>query len=483
MAAESVNYQCPACMGPLHYVGDTGKLQCDYCGSSYTPEEVEALYAEKQKAADAAQAEATARAEAGERSAFEQMGDASGASSVVTQEVLDDAAAVSGQAAAAGGAEASYFARASWNESERAGLRSFTCSSCGAQVTVDATTEVTECPYCGNQAVAPGAFSGGARPDALIPFKLDQEAAKSALSAYYKGKKFLPKEFASQNHIAHLQGVYVPFWLYDGTAEGSGTFHCENVRSYRSGDEEVTETDVYEAYRAGSLSFSRIPADASSKMPDAHMDAIEPFDFSELVDFSVAYLPGYLAERYDEDAEACCHRADRRMRGSLEEELRATVTGYDSVGEGSIDANTQVGEVRQALFPVWMLHTRWKDDDYLFAMNGQTGRLVGDLPVSAIKVILWFLGIFAVLAAVFVGLDVSVFQFDDEATSIIIDGGIPLVAAGFTCYGFYRQMKTAVERDDAAGYITQEGLNLTGSADRYVTTLVTRTRIADSKDD
>ena len=79
MAAESVNYQCPACMGPLHYVGDTGKLQCDYCGSSYTPEEVEALYAEKQRAADAAQAEATARAEAGERSAFERMGDAVGA--------------------------------------------------------------------------------------------------------------------------------------------------------------------------------------------------------------------------------------------------------------------------------------------------------------------------------------------------------------------------------------------------------------------
>lgn len=479
MASESVNYQCPACMGPLHYVGSSGMLECEYCGSTFSPAEIEERYAAKQHAADARAASDAARAEAGTRSAFDQMGDANGASSVLTQETIDEAVGVSAQAENAIDA---YLSRASWNESERAGMRSFICSSCGAQITVDATTAVTECPYCGNQAVTPGTFADSAKPDAIVPFKLDQASAKDAIASYYKGKKFLPKAFASQSRIEHVQGVYVPFWLYDGHAEGSATFHCENVRSYQSGDEQVTETDVYEAYRAGSLSFSGIPADASAKMPDAHMDAIEPFDFSEMRDFSMAYLPGYLAERYDQAPQACAHRAERRMKGSLESELRASVVGYDSVSGGSLDATTQIGGVKQALLPVWMLHTRWNGGDYLFAMNGQTGRLVGDLPVSPLKVVAWFLGIFIVFAAIFVGLDLALLHFDDEVTSIIVDAGFPLVIAIITCFTFYKQMKTATEKDTASGYIDAGGLALSASQDRYITSFTTRTKIGGGKD-
>ena len=388
MATESVNYQCPSCMGPLHFEGADGKLHCDYCGGAFTPAEVEAAYAAKQQKADAKAENDTERAEAGERSDFERMGDeAAGATSVLTNETISAAKEVS---ASASDPIQAYLSRASWNEDEREGMRSFTCSSCGAAVTVDATTAVSECPYCGNPAVVPGTFSNEAKPDFIIPFKVSKEEATSALTSYYKGKKFLPKEFVQSNRIAHMQGVYVPFWLYDGNAEGSATYECKNIRVYTSGDEEVTETDVYEAYREGSLDFERIPADSSAKMPDAHMDAIEPFNFDELVPFSVAYLPGYLAERYDQEADTCQPRAMRRMKGSLEDELQATVTGYDDVTQESINANSEVTGLSQALFPVWLLHTLYKDEDYLFAMNGQTGRFIGDLPVSPLKVVLWF---------------------------------------------------------------------------------------------
>ena len=89
MAQDSVNYQCPNCMGPLHYVGESGKVECDFCGSSFTPAEVEAAYAAKQQSADEAAQEAAARAEAGEQSAFDRIADeAAGASSVVTDEVI-----------------------------------------------------------------------------------------------------------------------------------------------------------------------------------------------------------------------------------------------------------------------------------------------------------------------------------------------------------------------------------------------------------
>ena len=481
MAQESVNYQCPNCMGPLHYVGESGKLECDFCGSSFTPAEVEAAYAAKQQAADEKAQAAAARAEAGEQSDFDRMADeAAGASSVVTDQVIDEAVAVG---AAADNPIASYLSRASWNEDERAGMRSYVCSSCGAQLTVDATTAIEECPYCGNQAMAPGAFVDGAKPDVLIPFKLDKSAAESALTKYYKGKKFLPKEFASANRIAHVQGVYVPFWLYNGTASGQGTFEARNIRVWREGKYEITETDVYRVWRQGSSEFSRVPADGSAKMPDGHMDAIEPFDYGELQPFSVAYLPGYSAERYDQDADDCRYRAVRRMENTLAEQLRGTVTGYDQVDSGNVDADVQFTEPQQALLPVWMLHTRWRDEDYLFAMNGQTGRLVGDLPVSPLKVVAWFAGLFAVACAIMVGLDVGYFQFDDTMSRVLVDGGVPLAIAGGTCWYFYSEMKTAKEQDAAHAYVAEGGFNLTGSNDQFVNSFRTRTLVEPDNND
>ncbi len=481
MASTSVNYQCPNCMGPVHYVGESGMLECDYCGSSFTPQQIEEAYAAKQQAADAQAAAQAAQAEAGQRSAFDQMGDeAAGAASVLTQETVDAAVDVSNQAQSPIDA---YLSRASWNDEERAGMRSYTCSSCGAQLCVDATTAIGECPYCGNQAMAPGTFSDDVKPDLVIPFKLDKQAAESALTDYYKGKRFLPSEFASANRVAHVQGVYVPFWLYDGRASGSGTFEAKNISTWREGKDEVTKTDVYRAWREGNSSFTRIPADGSAKMPDGHMDAIEPFDYDELKPFSVAYLPGYSAERYDQDADTCSGRARGRMENTLAEQLRQSVTGYDQVDSGNVSAETSVDNVSQALLPVWMLHTQWKDDDYLFAMNGQTGRLVGDLPVSPLKVVLWFLGIFVAVCAICVGVDVGFLELEDTVSKVLVDIVVPLAVAGGVCWYFYSQMKTAKEQTTAFRYIDGGGLNLTGSSDRFVTSFVTRRRVEPDNDD
>ena len=145
MAQESVNYQCPNCMGPLRYKGDSGMLECEFCESTFTPAQVEEAYAAKQREADEKAEAAAARAAAGEQSSFERMADeAAGASSVVTEDVIDAAVAVGAQADSS---IASYLSRASWNEEERAGMRSYLCSSCGAQLTSDATTAIQECPY------------------------------------------------------------------------------------------------------------------------------------------------------------------------------------------------------------------------------------------------------------------------------------------------------------------------------------------------
>lgn len=181
----------------------------------------------------------------------------------------------------------------------------------------------------------PGQFSGVLRPDFILPFRLTKDDAVQALRAHYKGKPFLPKSFTSANHIEQIQGVYVPFWLFDGGAEGSASYRASNTSVYETGDYEVTETMHYDVFRAGSLAFEKIPVDASSKMPDDHMDSIEPFDYAQMQPFSTAYLPGYLADKYDVSVDDSRDRADaaaaRRSRRPCATPLPATARAYPSM--------------------------------------------------------------------------------------------------------------------------------------------------------
>ena len=379
MATQITNYQCPACTGPLHFVGESGRLECDYCGSSFDVAEIEALYAEKEaKAAEAAQKqtekEATQKAAEGEE---EQA--ASDGADWDTSGLSED-----------WGADASS-------------MKAYCCPSCGAELLCDATTAATSCPYCGNPTVVPGQFSGILKPDYVLPFKLSKEDAIKALKKHYHKKPLLPSTFSKANHLEEIKGMYVPFWMYDGEASGSAQFHATTVHTYTSGDYEITETSHYDVRRAGSIGFEKIPVDASSKMPDDYMDSIEPYDYAELKPSSTAYLPGFLADKYDVSVEDSRERADKRCAGSLLSALESTVSGYTSCNETHRDIHLKRGKVYYALLPVWILNTRWEGKDFLFAMNGQTGKLVGSLPVSTKRVI----GLFAAIAAPLIAIGVT----------------------------------------------------------------------------
>ena len=249
----------------------------------------------------------------------------------------------------------------------------------------------------------PGQFTGSLKPDFVLPFKLSKDDAVKALKAHYKGKPFLPRAFTAENHVQEIKGVYVPFWMFDGEAEGSAQYEATRSRSFTSGDYEVTETDHFDVYREGSLAFSRVPVDASSKMPDDYMDSIEPYDYADLKPFSTAYLPGFMADKYDVSVEDSRERADTRCAGSLLSALERTVSGYTTCNETSRDIHLKRGKVHYALLPVWILNTRWEGKDFLFAMNGQTGKLVGNLPVSTKRVI----GLFAAIAAPLIAISVT----------------------------------------------------------------------------
>ena len=380
MATAINTYQCPACTGPLRYSAASGKLECEYCGSSYEVAEVEAFYAKKNAPAEP---ELTCPACKTELNSEGISGEAT-CPGCGAQFQMEDLRAYAAQMAEKQDDNMNWDTEAGgqWQEGEADGLRIYGCKQCGGEIVADETTGATHCPYCGNPVVLTGHFTGLLKPDLVIPFKVDKKAAKEALNNHYKGKRLLPKVFKDQNHIEEVKGLYVPVWLFDADVDANVEYDATRVHRWSDSDYEYTETRHYAVIRGGGIGFENVPVDGSSKMDDTLMESIEPFDISDAVPFKTAYLPGYMADKYDVDAGESIDRANQRIKQSTEDAFRSTVMGYTTVTAVDSNIRLQNGKSRYALYPVWILNTDWNGQKFTFAINGQTGKIAGDLPMD-----------------------------------------------------------------------------------------------------
>lgn len=350
---NTVQYKCPCCSGFITYDSAAGKMKCPYCDTEFELETLKS-YDESLK-----------------------------------NDKSDDMNWISND-------EKERF------DGDGDGMCIYVCQSCGGEIIADDTTAATSCPFCGNPTIFKSQLSGELKPDYIIPFKLDKNTAKEALKKHLTDKKLLPKLFKSENHIDEIKGVYVPFWLFDTDADAEARYHATRTRFWSDKDYDYTETSHYSVLRSGSMSFDHIPVDGSKKMPDDLMESLEPFDFSEAVDFSMAYLSGYLADKYDVSSDECNERANERVKRSSDLVLQSTVQGYDSVVPENVSVQFSGGRKHYALYPVWILNTTWNGEKYTFAMNGQTGKFVGDLPVD--KGLFW-----TYFGSVFAGVSVAAY--------------------------------------------------------------------------
>lgn len=348
--AQTLQYQCPCCGGAIEFNSTSQKMVCPWCDTEYEPEAL---------------------------SSYDQ----------VLHEQVDD--------------QLNWETKAGeeWQEGETEGLHVYTCSSCGGEIVTDEVTGATACPWCDNPVVVTAQFAGALKPDFVIPFKLDKKAAMDALKKHYSGKRLLPKVFCDENHIEEVKGIYVPFWLFDADAEANIRYRATRTRIWSDSRYNYTEVSHFAVLRGGAVGFERVPVDGSSKMEDALMESIEPYDFSEVVPFQTAYLSGFLADKYDVDADASIERANERIKKSTEEVFADTVHGYHTVVPENSSIRLQNGTAKYALYPVWLLNTKWNGNTYTFAMNGQTGKLVGDLPLDKAAYRRWLFGISAIAAS------------------------------------------------------------------------------------
>ena len=152
--------------------------------------------------------------------------------------------------------------------------------------------------------------------------------------------------------------------------------------------------------RGGEIGFERIPVDGSSKLDNTLMESIEPYDFSEAVDFNTAFLAGFFADKYDVSSDDCKSRANDRLKKSTEEAFARTVGMYTTVVPEHSSVRLKKGTTRYAMYPVWILNTEWEGETYTFAMNGQTGKFVGNMPMDKNAYARWFFGIAGAVSAV-----------------------------------------------------------------------------------
>ena len=361
--SEMFLHKCPNCNATLEFNIETGMVVCGYCGSRFN---VNDLLTEAGQAANAA-----------------------------------------GSSAGTGAAAEDKIKEFDWgrykerlSREELAGNRSYLCQTCGAEVILGATVASSKCPYCDNNLILLDNVTASLRPNAIIPFKILPEQLSDSVKRFYKNRKLLPFHFFDENKMSAVRGLYVPFWLYNCHLNGGMTLKGSTSRSYTSGDYRITETTHYELDRDAQMSFERIPVDASLKMPDELMDSLEPFDYSDLTEFNSGYLTGFISERFDSDPDENLPRVTERVNNSLLEIMKSTCSQYSNVSVADNRMQMDQSSVKYVMLPVYLFDCMYAGKTYHYAANGQTGKVIGELPVSKGKKWLYFGIPFLILAAI-----------------------------------------------------------------------------------
>ena len=267
------------------------------------------------------------------------------------------------------------------------------CKNCGAVLVTDADTVATTCSFCGAGVVLGDRVAGELAPAKVIPFSISKEQAMDAFRKWCKNGLLTPKGFVTADRIKSMTGMYVPFWLYDMNSRAQVSAEATQRRTYSRGDYIYTETKHYHVYRDVDINYIKVPVDASEKMNDDLMDKLEPYDYSGLKDFNTPYLAGYIAEKYNYNSQELLPRITARIKNYANSYVSSTISGYSTVRYTNQNLDTKDKQAYYTLLPVWMVCYDYQKSEHTFAMNGQTGKIVGTPPLSFGKIASWFSGI------------------------------------------------------------------------------------------
>lgn len=337
---ETYMYKCPNCDSGLEYDAKTHIFHCDYCLSDFTADELEEIKIKKY-----------------ENELKQQLGN--------TDIEFEEHAVL------------------------------YSCPSCGAEIITDDNTAATFCYYCHNPVVLSGRLSGDMEPDYIIPFKIDKEEAEKRFYQWIRNKRFLPKGFVNEKSVQKLCGVYYPYWMTDCSVNGMYTATGKNIKVWIAGDLEYTETKIYDIKRGGVIHFDNIKNFAMTGKQIKLATAVQPFKDEEIEKFKMSYLSGFLAEKRNVETTDIAEKVEQQVKKYSTRIFEDSVGGYNFLSNKNISAEIISSKWEYILLPVWVLTYVSNGKTYYYALNGQTGKAVGELPVSKIKAALYFIIIFS----------------------------------------------------------------------------------------
>ncbi len=348
---EAVQYKCPNCGAQLEFKPDTQQFGCDYCMSSFTNEEIKVICSKAEN-------------------------------SIPAEEETKEA-------------EKEF--------SEHTNL--YHCGSCGAEIIAEENQTATFCYYCHGPVILSGRLSGEYKPGKVIGFKITREQALDSFKKWCGKRWFLPKDFNSDEQLEKMTGLYVPFWVADCDLNAEYRALGKKVRSWRSGNYRYTETKEYDVTRNAEIFTDGIPADGESKIDDLLMESIEPFNYSEAQPFSMSYLSGFYADKYDVDKQVVFPKIKLRAEEAAKNVIKSSISGYSSVSTRYERYNIIGTKWQYMMLPVWFMTYKYNGQIYSFALNGQTGKLAGTPPLDRKKLKLFSaaLGLAAALIIFLVG--------------------------------------------------------------------------------
>jgi len=338
---DAFQYKCPNCNAELKFSPENQKLNCEYCLSEFTIDEIRQIYDEE----------------------------------IPAEQVQES------------------------NEFEEH-TNLYHCASCGADIMVEDKQTAAFCYYCHNPVILAGKMTGDYRPSKVIGFKITREQAVSAFKEWCGKRKFVPKDFRTEQQLEKMTGLYVPFWVADCDIKADFQAIGKQVRSWTSGNYRFTEVKEYNVVRQGKIYTNGIPADGESKIDDLLMESIEPFNYGELKDFDMSYLSGFYADKYDVDKAGVFPRIKERALSAGKNHLRNSISGYSSFAVERENYTIQKTKWNYMLLPVWFMTYKYNDKVYEFALNGQTGKLAGTPPLDKKKLKLFCIGLGIAVTAI-----------------------------------------------------------------------------------
>jgi DNA-directed RNA polymerase subunit RPC12/RpoP len=277
-------------------------------------------------------------------------------------------------------------------------VSSVRCSSCAALVEPSPSHEAFPCPYCGSSIVARETSQRLIKPQALLSFRIDRDAATRLFRAWIKKLWFAPDALKTLAHVdGRLQGLYAPYWTYDAdtvsryTGQRGDNYTVTRTRTVTRDGKRVTERyqDIEIRWRPAGGTVSRDFDDmlvvGSSSLPRDLAEALEPWDLDGLVTYADEYLSGFTAERYQIDVRAGWARARERMEEVIRNDVARDIGG-DHQRIHTLDTTHADITFKHVLLPMWICSYRFRAEIYRFLVNARTGEVQGQRPWSWVKI-------------------------------------------------------------------------------------------------